>query len=124
MREIKFRGKGKYGWVYGDLVHIHTKDGDRLAIKDTVYHVNDGYVDLIPVEIVPGTEGQHTGLHDLAGREIYESDIVKRFADSGTAQYPDEREIVDTVEFKGGCFYPVCEEPEENFEIIGNIYED
>jgi hypothetical protein len=51
-RTIKFRGKriDNAKWAYGYLVEIQNK---RLAIKQDAYHVNDGFNNLIPDEVIP-----------------------------------------------------------------------
>ena len=42
---FKYRGKNLKGkWVYGDKVAIRNSKGvEVIGIKDTIYHVNDGY---------------------------------------------------------------------------------
>ena len=127
MREIKFRGKrvDNGEWVYGDLIH-NAFDGYRIfpvGIK------TDGNY---PVEVVPETVGQFTGLHDKNGKEIYEGDKCKiKFDISKVEDYiynsltekeikSGEREfIVESPLFNN--------QPELNcddIEVIGNIHEN
>jgi uncharacterized phage protein (TIGR01671 family) len=66
---------------------------------------------------------QYTGLQDCHGKEICEGDIVKSIMDFGSEEYPDDREIIETVDYRAGCFFPICDMPSTEYEIIGNIYE-
>ena len=50
--------------------------------------------------------------------------IGSNFVHYWLEQYPDERIFDEEIEFRGGAFYPVCDMPESDFEIIGNIYEN
>ena len=115
MRNIKFRAwdKKKNEWAFG-----YKKLGGFHLFGEL--HVL-GYLQLDKLNDYVCM--QYTGLKDKNGVEIYEGDRVERAADFGTAQYPYITKLVETVEYRGGAFYPVCEEPGINFKVIGNIYD-
>ena len=76
-REILFKAKrvDNGEWVEGYLVKCRTSEEEGYAIKDTVYHVNDGIINLIPCVVEESTICQYTGLTDKNGNKIWENDV-------------------------------------------------
>ena len=115
-RTIKSRAKrlDNGAWETGSAVVV------RQGLRDEQWFIADkmtGY--LTPVS--GNTVGRFTGLHDANGKEIYEDDILREGYTGYTFQV-----VYDAPEF---CFktnsygYRFLNRA-ENFEIVGNIYDN
>ena len=125
-RDITFRGKrlDGDGWVYGSLVGYVTSRGSEPSIyKHDTWET---------ISIIPGTEGEYTGLHDSNGKGIYEGDILE---DGGLIEYRTNLRFDGGGSIHSGFFstrgyeygdtgdlryhYQISE-----LAVIGNIYEN
>lgn len=111
-REIKFRAWDKENKIMIDHFYlfddIFTSNG-QLAM----YSRKEDWVVM-----------QYTGLKDKNGKEIYKGDIVRSIEVIGDELGDYTEELKQEVFFNGCAFYPVCTAPSENWEVIGNIYEN
>ena len=132
MRDIKFRGKrvDNGEWVYGSLAYIESRAfifPDDAYVTRFQHGADDLLVILSPIEVLPKTVGQFTGLLDKNSVEIYEGDVVT-CEDFNTMNY--------SVLFQGGAFGYVNrygglewlwiddETGASDLEVIGNIHDN
>ena len=117
-RPIKFRAwdKKKKKWLFE-----YEKLGGFSLIGETVLL---GKLGLIKLEDWKNIEiMQYTGLKDKDGNEIYEGDIVKtQTTEHGIVRWIDQ--IDDGTEWTGWNLNYNNIDGDQDFEIIGNIYEN
>ena len=121
MREILFRGKrvDNGEWAYGSLILEKNAFDERLILAI----ISDA--DENETLVNPETVGQYTGLKDLHGTRIFESDIVKVYD-----VYCNET-VVGVVEFCDGSFH-IYDKDFTSYdrwmyyevEVIGNIHDN
>lgn len=140
MREILFRGKTKCGmWVYGYYMLTLNRGKKTHVIAPLTSHM-DVTLDKEQYIIDPETLGQYIGITDKNDVKIFDGDIVKlhyffeNFDRRTLGVFEDEKVIIAQIKItnlgvmfensrESGYLCDYLEEPEEELEVIGNIYD-
>lgn len=147
MREIEFRGKSLVtnNWVYGNYIIDKWGDSNNEIIYGILQDrtAPDYLKNWIPVRINPNTVGQYTGLKDKNDKKVFEGDVIRmhyffnNYDPISLGVFEDEAEIigvvkcelldgfyVETVDDHSICYLQWVEEPTEELEVLGNIYDN
>ena len=140
-REILFKAKrvDNGEWVYGWL--IKCEYGMCISADDALCHVDGCEWNFIDVEVDPSTVCQYTGLTDQNGVKIFDGDIAKihyffeNYDPDTLGDFNDEANVIGklSITYMGvyfesanaeGYLCDYLEEPEEELEVIGNIFDN
>lgn len=147
MREIEFRGKSlaTNNWVYGNYIIDKWGDSNNEIIYGILQDrtAPDYLKNWIPVRVNPNTVGQYTGLKDKNDKKVFEGDVIRmhyffnNYDPISLGAFEDEAEIigvvkcelldgfyVETVDDHSICYLQWVEEPTEELEVLGNIYDN
>ena len=124
MREILFRGKieGHGDWVKGYYAQFDIlSPSSGKTYKKTAILTEDG-----PIDVIPETVGQFTGLLDQNGNKIFEGDILTYPPDM--EYYGEQYKYV--VKYDNSClvgnsnFWCMLSDGFGESEVIGNIHDN
>lgn len=119
MREIKFRGmsvktnKMVFGFAVSPMIFSATKEEGYSWIF-VIRSPKEDQTETGWIKVSSESVGQYTGVKDKNGKESYEGDILRWFY----SNYAEP--CIAEVTFSNGRF----DIPSEEFEIIGNIYQN
>jgi uncharacterized phage protein (TIGR01671 family) len=118
-REIKFRGfTSNGGWVCGGY-YKHDSYCEYITVNDFDHAV-----------VVRESIGQHTGLKDRNGIDIYEGDAIRAHHDDGESNYAGIVEWIAEGDWLGWCLMDggvpemLRADDQDALGIIGNVYEN
>ena len=132
MREIKFRGKTQYKeWVEGSYLQtddntINPMQHRPLNLRHQIWSYWSGDWNMggwDPMDVLPETVGQFTGLTDKNGKEIFEGDIYN-MGDKNILYVVVWRDCGLIGKQLGSTSYAGVEYWKEKIEIIGNIHDN
>lgn len=137
MREILFRGKRKDNgkWAYGYYAPFASNKGLKRAI-----YTGTGSGCIIPLEVIPETISQFTGLCDKNCKKIFTGDIIyikcgyglSAFVGNGIVFFDEKRlqfrvKSVEPSSFDSekGNIYDECDFTViDSYEVVGNVFDN